>query len=93
MLERQKIEVDLFPLYEKFGLGTTTYSPLCGGFLTGKYNDGTFPENSRATTDFGWLSKERSQGRFFNKRINDAKVLKVLNDLSALATELGYTQA
>lgn len=53
MLRRDRIEVDLVPFYEK-GLGTTTWSPLAGGLLTGKYNDGNVPEGSRFdTTNLG----------------------------------------
>jgi aryl-alcohol dehydrogenase-like predicted oxidoreductase len=59
MLERNKFEVDFVGLYEHYGYGTTIYSPLCGGLLTGKYLDG-IPENSRCGKDNGWLKKERS---------------------------------
>lgn len=54
------------PLYEKYGLGTTIYSPLCGGLLTGKYLDG-IPENSRCGTDNGWMTKDRASNRFLHK--------------------------
>lgn len=48
MLNRQKFEVDFGYLYDKFGMGTTIWSPLAGGILTGKYNDHV-PEESRLT--------------------------------------------
>lgn len=35
------------PFYDDFGMGTTVWSPLAGGILTGKYNDGNIPEGSR----------------------------------------------
>jgi aryl-alcohol dehydrogenase-like predicted oxidoreductase len=35
------------PLFERRMMGTTIWSPLAGGVLTGKYNDGGIPENSR----------------------------------------------
>jgi aryl-alcohol dehydrogenase-like predicted oxidoreductase len=42
-------EKELFPLSVKLGLGVATYSPLAGGFLTGKYSKGTEPpEGTRA---------------------------------------------
>ncbi len=44
---RKNVEVDLVPMYEKYGYGTTVWSPLAGGILSGKYNDGTDPPNSR----------------------------------------------
>jgi hypothetical protein len=44
-----------FRLYEDIGLGTTTFSPLASGLLTGKYNDG-IPDDSRlATEGYEWL--------------------------------------
>src|SRR6056297_1640638 len=46
MFVREKIDKQFVPLFEKYGLGTTTWSPLASGLLTGKYNDG-IPENSR----------------------------------------------
>jgi len=46
MLWRTNFEKDLRPLFEGPGLGTTTWSPLCGGILTGKYNDGKIPEDT-----------------------------------------------
>jgi aryl-alcohol dehydrogenase-like predicted oxidoreductase len=44
---RHKVESDYVPLYEKWGCGLTTWSPLAGGLLAGKYNDGRDPEDSR----------------------------------------------
>lgn len=46
MLTRKKVEVDYWPLYEQYGYGTMTWSPLYGGMLSGKYNDG-IPKDSR----------------------------------------------
>ena len=49
---RDKIESDYRRLFQKQKLGTTVWSPLLGGVLTGKYNDG-IPQGSRIdTTDF-----------------------------------------
>jgi voltage-dependent potassium channel beta subunit len=45
---RDKVETEYARLYEDIGLGTTTWSPLASGLLTGKYLDGV-PEGSRAT--------------------------------------------
>ena len=46
MLERARVEKDYAPLYAQYQMGTTVWSPLKGGVLTGKYNDG-IPKNSR----------------------------------------------
>ena len=54
---REKVEADYIPLYE-LGLGTTIWSPLASGVLTGKYNEG-IPEDSRMNLPgYEWLKKE-----------------------------------
>lgn len=47
MLTRNKFENEYLPLFERRRYGTTIYSPLAGGILTGKYNDGNIPDGSR----------------------------------------------
>ncbi|KJX97312.1 voltage-gated potassium channel beta-2 subunit like protein [Zymoseptoria brevis] len=47
---RERFEVEFAPLYEQFQYGTTIWSPLASGLLTGKYNDG-IPEDSRFATN------------------------------------------
>ena len=47
MLHRQKIESDYVPIYQKYGLGTTIWSPLSSGVLTGKYSKDHIPPDSR----------------------------------------------
>lgn len=42
-----KVEKEYLPLYKEFGLGTTTWSPLASGLLTGKYSKDSVPEGSR----------------------------------------------
>ncbi len=55
LFERQKVEGDYAPLYDTFGLGTTIWSPLASGILTGKYNDG-IPDDSRVNLPgYEWL--------------------------------------
>ncbi|KIM38135.1 hypothetical protein M413DRAFT_447905 [Hebeloma cylindrosporum] len=49
MFHRERPEKEYNPLYEKYGMGTTVFSALAGGLLTGKYNDG-IPEGSRFAT-------------------------------------------
>jgi aryl-alcohol dehydrogenase-like predicted oxidoreductase len=56
MLYRDVFEVGYGPLFDNFGMGTTIWSPLAGGLLTGKYNTGDLPEGSRyATTELPFL--------------------------------------
>lgn len=83
MFERFKVEQDYLPVYQNVGLGTTIWSPLAAGFLTGKYNKG-IPEDSRlAIEGFGWLK---------DRWIQDTKLEKV-KKLSLLANELGVSLA
>ncbi|PPQ96794.1 hypothetical protein CVT26_006208 [Gymnopilus dilepis] len=49
MFHRERPEKEYKPIYEKYGTGTTVFSALAGGLLTGKYNDG-IPEGSRYAT-------------------------------------------
>jgi aryl-alcohol dehydrogenase-like predicted oxidoreductase len=48
MFHRKRFEVEYAHLYKEIGLGTTIWSPLDSGMLTGKYNDG-IPEGTRVT--------------------------------------------
>jgi len=47
MLVRENFEVTLADSFSQHGYGTTIWSPVCMGLLTGKYNDGSAPEGSR----------------------------------------------
>ncbi len=67
LLHRQRFEQEYAPLYQApYRMGTTTWSPLASGILTGKYNDG-IPEGSRlAQPGYEFLAKmlgrHREQG-------------------------------
>jgi voltage-dependent potassium channel beta subunit len=55
LFERDKVERDYEPIYDTYGLGTTIWSPLASGLLTGKYNNGV-PQDSRAALPgYEWL--------------------------------------
>ena len=55
MFVRRKMEAEFRPLFDRFGLGTTIWSPLASGFLTGKYLDGV-PKGSRLDLEnMEWL--------------------------------------
>ncbi len=65
LYERHKVEVEFAPLYEKPGLGTTIWSPLASGLLTGKYENG-IPDGSRLSLKgYEWLRArlETEEGR------------------------------
>ena len=73
LLDRQRFEVEYNPIFEKYNMGTTTWSPLASGALTGKYLKGV-PDGSRASLKgYEWLRKsmvdsERGQERM--KRVS-----------------------
>ena len=55
LFERNKVEKDYLEIYKNVGLGTTIWSPLASGLLTGKYNDG-IPDDSRFQLEgYEWL--------------------------------------
>lgn len=55
LLHRERVELEYAPLYAEYGMGTTIWSPLASGLLTGKYNDGV-PDDSRlAQPAYSWL--------------------------------------
>lgn len=86
MFHRERVEKEYASLYAEFGLGTTIYSPLATGLLTGKYNDG-IPEGTRASLrGYEWL-RERFVGEEANRKIE--KVRK----LTSIASELGISMA
>lgn len=78
LFEREKLEKDYTEIFKNVGLGTTIWSPLAAGLLTGKYNNG-IPEGSRlAIPGFDWL-KDRW---IIEEKIEKVKKLQVLaNDL------------
>jgi voltage-dependent potassium channel beta subunit len=82
LFERQKVEGDYVPLYALMGLGTTIWSPLASGILTGKYNDGIPADSRMNLPGYEWLKKnlESDAGK--------AKLDKV-KALAALAKEIG----
>jgi voltage-dependent potassium channel beta subunit len=86
LFHRKRLEVEYAPLFERFGLGSTIWSPLAGGLLTGKYNDG-IPEGSRATLPgYEWL-RPRYEGEKAAPRI------EAVRRLQPIADDLGCTMA
>jgi voltage-dependent potassium channel beta subunit len=79
LFERDKVERDYAPIYDTHGLGTTIWSPLASGLLTGKYNDG-IPQDSRAALPgYEWL-REIIEGPKGRRRVEQVKALAKLAD-------------
>jgi voltage-dependent potassium channel beta subunit len=83
LLQRERVEDEYAELFDEFGYGTTIWSPLASGLLTGKYRDGIPSDSRGALEGYGWLAKELSDPE------NIAKVEK----LRPIADELGCTLA
>lgn len=81
---RERFEVEYAPLFKQYEYGTTIWSPLASGLLTGKYNDG-IPEGSRFA----------NHGNFFNSTIEQLKTpegkakIEKVRKLTAVAERLG----
>lgn len=86
MFHRDRVEREYARLYAEIGLGTTVWSPLASGVLTGKYNDG-IPEDSRLNLPgYEWL-----RARYESAEGQD-RIAKV-RGLAHLADELGMDMA
>jgi voltage-dependent potassium channel beta subunit len=82
MFIRRRVESELAPLCDSYGIGLTTWSPLASGILTGKYNDG-IPEGSRASLEnMAWIKEN----------ITEERISKV-RQLQQIAGELGISVA
>ncbi len=84
MFHRHKVEVEFAPLYAEVGLGTTIWSPLASGLLTGKYNRGNPGDTRTSLKGYDWLRQqfETAEGR---QRLTKVK------ELGRVAADLGTT--
>jgi voltage-dependent potassium channel beta subunit len=76
---REKVEGDYAPLYPLMGLGTTIWSPLASGILTGKYNKGIPADSRMNLPGYEWLKKslESEEGQ---QRLAQVEKLAALGD-------------
>jgi len=80
LLHRTKFEKEYDVLYKQLGYGTTTWSPLKSGMLSGKYRGGVFPEGSRANLPgYDWL----------REMFSDPARVQAVENLATIAEELG----
>jgi voltage-dependent potassium channel beta subunit len=83
LFNRHKLENEYLQIFKTTGLGTTIWSPLASGLLTGKYNNGA-PQDARMNMPgFEWLKE---------KNVQDWKLEKV-GQLQTIANELGISLA
>jgi voltage-dependent potassium channel beta subunit len=88
MFHREKVECEFAPLYEKFGLGTTVWSPLASGLLTGKYNEGDPGDTRISIPMYSWL-RDQFQSEKARRRLAKVKKLaEIANDLRTSLPQL-----
>jgi voltage-dependent potassium channel beta subunit len=80
---RTRVEQEYLPLYEKLGYGTTIWSPLASGVLSGKYNEGIPPGSRLDLPDMAWLKD----------LVFDADRLAKVRDLGEIAKKIDCTTA
>jgi voltage-dependent potassium channel beta subunit len=83
LLHRHRVEKEYARLYEDYGLGATTWSPLASGLLTGKYNDGV-PEGSRGDLE---------QYSFLRASLTNQEAIAKVKRLAPVAEALGCSLA
>lgn len=88
MFHRERVEREYTRLYEQIGLGTTVWSPLAGGLLTGKYRSG-IPEGTRATLPgYEWVRSELESAEGQRRVAVVEKLSEVAADLSCTPAQL-----
>lgn len=83
MFHRQKMENEYLQIFKNIGMGTTIWSPLAAGVLTGKYNEGIPTDSRLAIKGFEWL---------VNKQLSEQRIEKV-RQLTGLANELSCSMS
>ncbi|GAB2789293.1 potassium channel beta subunit family protein [Dyella kyungheensis] len=85
LLHRERVEQEYAPLYDAYGMGTTIWSPLASGLLSGKYNDGVPSESRLAQPGYEWLRDAVLE--------HDGSRLEKVRRLAPIAAELGVSMA
>jgi voltage-dependent potassium channel beta subunit len=81
LFAREKVEKEYARLYGDIGLGTTIWSPLASGLLSGKYKNGVPADSRAALPGYEWIAE----------RVSDAAKLAAVEKLRPIASDLGCT--
>lgn len=81
LFAREKVEKEYARLYADIGLGTTIWSPLASGLLSGKYKNGVPADSRAALPGYEWIAE----------RVSDATKLAAVEKLRPIAGDLGCT--
>lgn len=84
MLHRQRFEAEYALLFARYGMGTTIWSPLASGLLTGKYLSDKYGETRLTMSGMEWLKEQK---------LNDEATLEKVRKLKALADDLNVSLA
>ncbi|MBN1149522.1 MAG: aldo/keto reductase [Anaerolineales bacterium] len=88
MFHREKVESEYARLYAEIGLGTTIWSPLASGLLSGKYNQG-MPEGTRASLEgYEWLRKRFTDETAVQRIAKVGKLMDIADELGASMAQL-----
>jgi len=85
LLHRERVEQEYAALYDTYGMGTTIWSPLASGLLSGKYNNGVPSESRLAQPGYEWLREAVLE--------NDAARIDKVRRLAPIAADLGVSMA
>ena len=83
LLMRKRFEQEYARLFKDYGYGSTTWSPLHRGVLTGKYNNGIPADSRGALPEFQWL----------HDRLTDQRNIEKVKRLQSVADDLGVSMA
>ena len=83
LFNRKKVEREYARLYSEIGIGTTTWSPLASGLLTGKYAKGVPADSRGSLKNMAWMQES----------LLDPAKNAIVVKLAAVAQDLGCTTA
>jgi aryl-alcohol dehydrogenase-like predicted oxidoreductase len=85
LLHRERVDREYAPLYDTYGMGTTIWSPLASGLLSGKYNEGIPADARLSQPGYEWLREAILE--------HDPSRLDKVRRLVPVAQELGVSMA
>jgi voltage-dependent potassium channel beta subunit len=88
MFHREKVETEFAPLYNQMGLGTTVWSPLASGLLTGKYNDGDPGDTRISLKEYDWLREQFESDEARSRLAKVKQLAEVARDLGTTLSQL-----
>lgn len=88
LFERKRVEGEYRNLYPTIGLGTTVWSPLASGVLTGKYNTSFSSEGRLNLPGYEWLKREWESERGQQRIEKTRQLTRIANDMGVLVHHL-----